>query len=92
MTEEKIKAALAKVSADGLPSVTVADGKCVLKYVSAHYDARVSADFAALATVCTIGASSVVETLAPHAAHEVATAKPAAQTVTIAIRPLTSKQ
>jgi hypothetical protein len=92
MTEEKIKGALAKVSAEGMPVVTVADGKCVLRYDAAHYGARVSADFAALATVCSIGASEVVETLAPHAAHEVATAKPATQTVTIAIRPLPSKQ
>lgn len=92
MNEEKIKAALAKVSADGMPDVAVAGGKCVLKYAAADYGKRVSADFAALATVCSVGASSVVETLAPHAAHEVATAKPAAQTVTIAIRPLPSKQ
>ena len=92
MNEEKIKAALAKVSAEGMPVVTVADGKCALRYAAAHYAARVSADFAALATVCSIGASSVVETLAPHAAHEVATAKPATQTVIVAIRPLPSKQ
>ena len=92
MTEEKIKAALAKVSAEGVPSVSVAGGACVLKYSAAHYNARISADFAALATVCVVGASSVVETLGPHAAHEVAIAKPVTQTVTIAIRPLPSKQ
>ncbi len=92
MTEEKIKAALAKVSAEGLPSVSVAGGVCVLKYGTAHYDARVSADFAALATVCSVGASSVVETLGPHAAHEVALAKPVMQTVTVSIRPLPEKK
>lgn len=92
MTEEKIKAALAKVSVDGLPSVSVARGVCVLRYDAAHYEPRISADMTALATVCVVGASAVTETLEPHAAHEVATAKPVAQTVTIAIRPIPEKK
>jgi hypothetical protein len=92
MNEEKIKAALAKVSAEGLPSVSVASGVCVLRYAAAHYEQRVSADMTALATVCVVGASSVAETLAPHAAHEVGSAKPATQTVTVSIRPLPEKK
>jgi uncharacterized protein YjlB len=92
MTEEKIKAALVKVSAEGVPAVTVVGNQCVLNYGAAHYETRATADFAALATVCSVGASSVVETPAPRAQSDVATIKPVAQTVTVAIRPLAEKK
>lgn len=92
MTEDRIKGALAKVSTEGLPAVSVAGGKCVLKYDPAAYEKRISADTAAIAGMCSIVSSSVEETLAPHAAHELITTKVSAQTVTLVIRPLPEKK
>lgn len=91
MTEEKIKGALARVSAEGVPSVSVSGGKCVLTYDAAHYEKRVSADLGALASVVAITSSSVSETLA-RAVAGAAAPRALAQTVTLSIRPLPEKK
>jgi hypothetical protein len=92
MTEEKIKGALAKVSAEGVPSVRVSGAECVLSYGADAYEKRIGADFAALASVCVIASSSVVETLAPTASSDAASAKAVTQTVTLSMRPLPEKK
>jgi hypothetical protein len=91
MTEEKIKGALAKVSAEGVPSVRVSGAECVLVYSGDAYEQRIGADFAALATVCVVGASSVVEVLSPGAKSD-PMARALSQTVTLSMRPLPEKK
>jgi hypothetical protein len=91
MTEEKIKAALAKVSAEGVPSVRVTGAECVLSYSADAYEKRISGDFAALATVCVVASSSVVEAI-PSAAKSDPSARALSQTVTVSMRPLPEKK
>lgn len=91
MTEEKIKGALAKVSAEGVPSVRVSGAECVLVYGADAYDKRIGADFAALATVCVVASSSVVEALSPSAKSD-PLARALSQTVTLSMRPLPEKK
>ncbi len=86
--EEKVSAALSKVSANGVPSVGYARGTLTLTYEPAAYDARVSADMAALSTVCTVGASSVAEQTARIAQGAQTNAPVTAQIVTVNVRPL----
>ena len=91
MTEEKIKAALLKVSAEGVPSVRVSGAECVLVYGADAYEKRVGADFAAISAMCAVVSSSVVETLAKSSRPDdlaVATA----QTMTLVLRPLPEKR
>jgi hypothetical protein len=92
MTEEKIKAALLKVGAEGVPSVRVSGAECVLVYGADAYESRAGADFAAITAMCAVVSSSVVETLVPSAARDAAAAKAATQTVTLALRPLPEKK
>lgn len=92
MTEEKIKSALAKVSAEGIPAVRVDGSRCSLVYAASHYEKRCSADHAAVATVAVIVSATVVETLTPHAAHVIDTPTAATQTVTLHLRPLPEKK
>lgn len=86
--EEKVLAALSKVSANGVPSVGYTRGALTLTYDPAAYDARVSADMAALSTVCIVGASSVVEQTARVAQGSQANAPVTAQVVTVNVRPI----
>lgn len=86
--EEKVSAALAKVSADGIPGVSYTRGTLTLTYDCAAYDARVSADMAALATVCAVGASRVVEQTARIAQGSPVSAPVLAQVVSVSVRSL----
>ena len=64
------------------------EGTLTLTYEPAAYDARVSADMAALSTVCTVGASSVAEQTARIAQGAQTNAPVTAQIVTVNVRPL----
>lgn len=91
--EEKIIAALAKVSAKGMPAVACVDDVASLRYAHADYEARISADFEALAKHFVVVSSSVAEDFGGGVgvAYPSVHVKPVAQVVSVRLRALASK-
>lgn len=91
MDPKIINDALAKVGAKGLPGVSIENGAIVLRYEGAAYEARVSADLAAIGKVVTIVSSSVTENYGALRGLAAVGVAPAAQVVKIVARPIASK-
>lgn len=91
--EEKIIAALAKVSAKGMPAVACVDDVASLRYAHADYEPRISADFEALAKHFVVVSSSVAEDFGGGVgvAYPSVHVKPVAQVVSVRLRALASK-
>lgn len=91
--EEKIIAALSKVSAKGMPAVSCVDDVASLRYAHADYEARISADFEALAKLFAVVSSSVAEDFGGGVgvSYPSINVKPVAQVVSVRLRALSSK-
>lgn len=91
--EEKIIAALSKVSAKGVPSVSVMGEVATLRYAPADYEARISADFEALSKAFVIVSSSVSEDFGGGVgvSYPSVNVKPVAEVASVRLRALASK-